>query len=205
MGRTAIVAIGGNSLISDQQHRSVEDQFRASGVTCRHIAEMIEDGWNVVITHGNGPQVGFILIRSEVALDQLHSVPLDSVGADTQGAIGYMLQQNLYNEFLKRGIDRKCCTVVTQCVVDGSDPAFRKPTKPIGPFYSEADAKRKRESEAWDITEIPGKGWRRVVASPMPHRIVEMESIGELIDAGFVVIAVGGGGIPVVEREDGSL
>lgn len=205
MKKTAIVAIGGNSLVSDQEHRSVKDQFTASGITCTHIAEMIEDGWDVVITHGNGPQVGFILLRGEIASGEIHSVPLDSVGADTQGAIGYMLQQNLYNEFLGREIDKKSCTVVTQCVVDRDDPAFRKPTKPIGPVYTEEEAKRKRDDENWDIVEVPGKGWRRVVASPMPLRIVEMESIGSLINAGFLVIAVGGGGIPVVEREDGTL
>ena len=205
MGKTAIVAIGGNSLIADQEHRSVEDQFSISMITCRHISDMVEQGWNVVITHGNGPQVGFILLRSELASHQLHAVPLDSVGADTQGALGYMLQQNLYNEFLKRGIDRKSCTVITQVVVERNDRAFQAPTKPIGPFYTEQEAKRKRDEDDWDIVEVPNKGWRRVVASPQPLRIVEMESIKNLIDGGFIVIAVGGGGIPVVENRDGAL
>jgi len=205
MARTAIVAIGGNSLIADQEHKSVQEQFKISNITCKHIADMIEDGWDVVITHGNGPQVGFILLRSEISAEQIHSVPLDSVGADTQGAIGYMLQQNLYNEFLRRGIDKKCCTVITQCVVDKEDPGFQNPTKPIGPVYTKEDAMNKKESENWDIVEIPNKGWRRVVASPLPLRIVEMESIKKLIRGGFIVIAVGGGGIPVVEDEHGFL
>ncbi len=205
MARTAIVAIGGNSLIADQEHKSVEEQFKISNITCKHIADMIEDGWDVVITHGNGPQVGFILLRSEISSEQIHSVPLDSVGADTQGAIGYMLQQNLYNEFLRRGIDKKCCTVITQCVVDKDDPGFLKPTKPIGPVYTKEDAMNKKESENWDIVEIANKGWRRVVASPLPLRIIEMESIRELIKSGFIVIAVGGGGIPVVQDEQGML
>ena len=205
MAKTAIVAIGGNSLIADQEHKSVEEQFIISNITCRHIADMIEDGWDVVITHGNGPQVGFILLRSEISSEQIHSVPLDSVGADTQGAIGYMLQQNLYNEFLRRGIDKKCCTVITQCVVDKDDPGFQKPTKPIGPVYTKEDAMKKKENENWDIVEIPNKGWRRVVASPLPHRIIEMECINKLIQGGFIVIAVGGGGIPVVEDNDGIL
>jgi len=205
MARTAIVAIGGNSLIADQEHKSVEEQFKISNITCRHIVDMIEDGWDVVITHGNGPQVGFILLRSEISSEQIHSVPLDSVGADTQGAIGYMLQQNLYNEFLQRGIDKKCCTVITQCVVDKDDPGFQNPTKPIGPVYTKEDAMRKKENENWDIVEIPNKGWRRVVASPLPQRIIEMESIRKLIQGGFIVIALGGGGIPVVEAEDGTL
>ncbi|MDP7265769.1 MAG: carbamate kinase, partial [Candidatus Thermoplasmatota archaeon] len=205
MARTAIVAIGGNSLIADQEHKSVEEQFKISNITCKHIVDMIEDGWDVVITHGNGPQVGFILLRSEISSEQIHSVPLDSVGADTQGAIGYMLQQNLYNEFLKRRIDKKCCTVITQCVVDEKDPGFQNPTKPIGPVYTKEDAIKKKESENWDIVEIPNKGWRRVVASPLPRRIIEMESIRELIHGGFIVIAVGGGGIPVVEDNEGIL
>ena len=205
MGKKAIIAIGGNSLIADQEHKTVEDQFSISKVTCRHITDMVEQGWDVVITHGNGPQVGFILLRSELSADQLHTVPLDSVGADTQGALGYMLQQNLYNEFLRRGMNRNSCTVITQVVVERDDPAFQDPTKPIGPIYTEEVAKKKRDEENWDIVEIPNKGWRRVVASPQPLRIVEMESIKSLIDGGFIVIAVGGGGIPVVENSDGAL
>jgi len=199
MARVAVVAIGGNSLIKDKDHQTVPDQFATARETCIHIADMIEQGWEVVITHGNGPQVGFILMRSELASHVLHTVPLDSCGADTQGAIGYMIQQSLGNEFRKRGIQKPVVTVVTQVVVDKDDPAFENPTKPIGPFYDEARAKRCREEEGWHIMEDAGRGWRRVVPSPIPMRIVEQEAIKALIGLGFVVIGVGGGGIPVVE------
>ncbi len=204
MAKVAVVAIGGNSLIKDKDHQTVPDQFAATRETCVHIADMIEQGWEVVITHGNGPQVGFILMRSELASHVLHTVPLDSCGADTQGALGYMIQQSLGNEFEKRGIQKPVVTVVTQVVVDKDDPAFENPTKPIGPFYDEARAKRYRDEEGWHIMEDAGRGWRRVVPSPIPMRIVEQESIKALIGLGFVVIGVGGGGIPVIQ-EDGSL
>ena len=203
-GKVAVVAIGGNSLIKDKQHRSVPDQFNATRETCVHIAGMIEHGWNVVITHGNGPQVGFILLRSEMASHVLHDVPLDSCGADTQGAIGYMIQQSLYNEFSKRGIDRAAVTVVTQVAVDANDPAFQHPSKPIGPFYDKEKAMMFKEDQGWDVVEDSGRGWRRVVPSPLPQRIVERDAIKGLVDRGFVVIGVGGGGIPVVE-ENGQL
>jgi len=204
MAKVAVVAIGGNSLIKDKDHQTVPDQFAATRETCIHIADMIEQGWEVIITHGNGPQVGFILMRSELASHVLHTVPLDSCGADTQGAIGYMIQQSLGNEFQKRGIQKPVATVVTQVVVEKDDPAFGNPTKPIGPFYDEARAKRYRDEGGWHIMEDAGRGWRRVVPSPLPMHIVEQEAIKALIELGFVVIGVGGGGIPVVE-EDGSL
>ncbi len=204
MAKVAVVAIGGNSLIKDKDHQTVPDQFAATRETCVHIADMIEQDWEVVITHGNGPQVGFILMRSELASHVLHTVPLDSCGADTQGALGYMIQQSLGNEFEKRGIQKPVATVVTQVVVDKDDPAFENPTKPIGPFYDQARAKRYRDEEGWHIMEDAGRGWRRVVPSPIPMRIVEQESIKALIGLGFVVIGVGGGGIPVIQ-EDGSL
>ena len=143
-GKVAVVAIGGNSLIKDSQHQTVPDQFAATRETARHIAEMVEMGWNVVVTHGNGPQVGFILLRSELARHALHDVPLDSCGADTQGALGYMIQQCLQNEFRARGLDRQAATLVTQVVVDAHDPAFRHPTKPVGPFYDAEKAERYR-------------------------------------------------------------
>ncbi len=204
MAKVAVVAIGGNSLIKDKDHQTVPDQFAATRETCIHIADMIGRGWEVVITHGNGPQVGFILMRSELASRVLHTVPLDSCGADTQGALGYMIQQSLGNEFEKRGIQKPIVTLVTQVVVDNDDSAFENPSKPIGPFYDEARAKRYRDEEGWRIMEDAGRGWRRVVPSPIPMRIVEQEAIKALIGLGFVVIGVGGGGIPVVE-EDGSL
>jgi len=203
-GKVAVVAIGGNSLIKDKQHRTVADQFNATRETCVHIAGMIEEGWNVVVTHGNGPQVGFILLRSDLAAHVLHTVPLDSCGADTQGAIGYMIQQCLHNEFAKRGINRSAATVVTQVAVDSNDQAFRHPSKPIGPFYDEEKAHAHEAERGWDIVEDAGRGWRRVVPSPIPQRIVERDAIKGLVDQGFIVIAVGGGGIPVIE-EDGQL
>ena len=204
MVEKAVVAIGGNSLIKDQDHQTVPDQFEAIRETCTHVASMIERGWNVVITHGNGPQVGFSLLRSELASHLLHTVPLDSCVADTQGTIGYMIQQSLYNEFKRRGIKKQATTVVTQVLVDKNDLAFQNPTKPIGPFYDEEKAQRYRDEQGWSIKEDAGRGWRRVVPSPIPVRIIEHDVIKTLVDQGVVVIAVGGGGIPVIEK-DGEL
>jgi len=203
--RTAVVAIGGNSLIKDRLHQTVRDQYIAAGETCWHIASMIQDGWNVAIGHGNGPQVGFILRRSELASHELHEVPLDVCGADSQGAIGYALAQNLENDFQRLGLDRHAVCVVTQVEVGADDPAFASPSKPIGSFMDEAEAMRRRDEEGWTVREDAGRGWRRVVASPMPNRIVEIDAIRELIDAGFVVVSVGGGGIPVVANGTGDL
>jgi carbamate kinase len=200
-----VVAVGGNALIKDESHRRVRDQYDAAAEAMGHVANMIADGWRVVITHGNGPQVGFILRRSELSRHELHEVPLDSCGADTQGAIGYMFQKALHNEFKRRGVPLQAVTVVTQVLVDRADPAFQKPTKPIGSFMDEAAARAKMQSEGWTMVEDAGRGWRRVVASPKPQRIVERDAIQSLIDQGFVVIAVGGGGIPVLENEQGDL
>jgi carbamate kinase len=203
-GRTAVIAIGGNSLIKDKYHQTVRDQYIAARETCYHIVNMIRDGWGVAITHGNGPQVGFILRRSELAAHELHEVPLDVCGADTQGAIGYELQQNLYNEFRRYGIDRDAVTLVCQTEVAADDAAFAKPSKPIGSFMDAGQADRRR-AEGWDVVEDADRGWRRVVASPQPLRIVELPSIRRLLAAGTVIIAVGGGGIPVVADESGNL
>lgn len=205
--KLAVVAIGGNALIKDEKHVSVEDQQVALRETAVHIVDMIEAGWNLAIGHGNGPQVGFILRRSEIAakLEGMHEVPLDVCGADSQGAIGYELQQALRNEFFKRKINKKACTIVTQVRVEQSDPAFQKPSKPIGSFMDETEAKRREKEMGWSVVEDAGRGWRRVVASPMPKEIVEFESVKVLLDAGHVVVTVGGGGIPVVERSDGEL
>ena len=200
-----VIAIGGNSLIPDADHKSVQDQYMAAAETDDHIASLVEQGWDVAISHGNGPQVGFILRRSELASSELHEIPLDYCGADTQGAIGYMLQQNLVNDFRQRGIQKSVATVVTQVEVDVNDPAFKSPSKPIGSFMEEEEAMRRRDNEGWDIKEDAGRGWRRVVASPAPKRIVELDVIRQLLDAGVVTIAVGGGGIPVIENESGDL
>jgi len=202
--KTAVVAVGGNSLILDPKHEDVPSQWEAVRETCKHIADMIERGWNLVITHGNGPQVGFILRRNELAEHEVHPTPLDVIGADTQGSIGYMLSQALGNEFQRRGIRRPIAAVVTQVLVDRDDPAFQKPTKGIGGFTSEEKA-RVFEQEGWRVIEDAGRGWRRVIASPIPLKIVELDAIRSLIAQGFVVIAVGGGGIPVIDDGQGGL
>ncbi|MCZ6529585.1 MAG: carbamate kinase [Chloroflexi bacterium] len=205
MNKVAVVAVGGNSLIKDKGRKSVPDQYEAAAESMGHIAGMIEGGWDVVITHGNGPQVGFILRRSELSKHELHEVPLDYCGADTQGAIGYMFQQSLFNEFTRRGIEKQAATVVTQVLVDRNDPAFEAPTKPIGSFMDESTATQRADAEGWVVVEDAGRGWRRVVPSPLPVRIVQQDAIDSLIGDGFVVIAVGGGGIPVVQDEAGNL
>jgi carbamate kinase len=203
-GQRAVVAIGGNSLITDAAHRSVQDQRRAAEETSGHVAQLVAQGLDVVVTHGNGPQVGFILRRSELASHELHEVPLDVCGADTQGSIGYLLQQSLGNHLRRRGIDRGVVTLVTRVEVDPDDPAFARPTKPIGSFM-DADEAARRRAQGWDVVEDAQRGWRRVVASPRPRRIVELAALRTLVDAGFVVIGAGGGGIPVVADADGSL
>ena len=202
--KLAVVAIGGNSLIKDGKHQTVEDQYQAAKETTFHIADMIEAGWDVAIGHGNGPQVGFILRRSEIAakVEGMHEVPLDVCGADSQGAIGYALQQTLQNELYSRGIHKSVATVVTQVLVDKDDDAFKRPTKPIGSFMDEAEAKRRETEMAWKVVEDAGRGWRRVVASPLPEQVVELEAVQALINAGTVVITVGGGGIPVIDVGD---
>lgn len=205
--KIAVIAIGGNSLVKDKSRQSIQDQYQAMTETSYHIADMIEDGWTVAVGHGNGPQVGFVLRRSEIAykVEGVHEVPLDVCGADTQGATGYGLQQNLYNEFLARGIQKPVATVVTQVEVDSNDPAFQNPVKPIGSFMDEAEAMDRKQNDAWDVVEDAGRGWRRVVPSPLPKRVVEEPAIKQLIDGGTCVITVGGGGIPVVADESGKL
>lgn len=202
--KIAVVAIGGNSLIKDKQHQTVEDQYEAARETAHHIAEMIEEGWEVVIGHGNGPQVGFILRRSEIAhkVEGMHEIPLDVCGADSQGAIGYALQQNLQNELHQRGIQKPVTTVVSQVLVDRNDPAFESPSKPIGGFMDQSESQRRASEMGWTVVEDAGRGWRRVVPSPLPKEVVELDAIKALVEAGVTVIAVGGGGIPVVDIGD---
>lgn len=203
----AVIAIGGNSLIKDEAHQTVEDQYQAAKETMRHIADMIEEGWDVAIGHGNGPQVGFILRRSEIAAKAIgmHEVPLDACGADTQGALGYALQQNLYNEFRRRGLRKSVVTVVTQVRVDHDDPAFETPAKPIGSFMDEDEAQMRVDRDGWTVVEDAGRGWRRVVASPMPQEIIELDAVRRLLQDGIITITVGGGGVPVVLNDDGDL
>ena len=202
--RIAVIAIGGNSLIQDNSKKDVSFQWDAVRETCSHIACMIRDGWRVVITHGNGPQVGFILRRAELAAHEVHTVPLDIIGADTQGSIGYMLQQALRNSLHAIGITQNVISLVTQTLVDKNDPAFGKPDKPIGGFLKEEDA-HKFEAEGWKVIMDAGRGWRRVVASPQPLEIIELDAIRMALQNNYVVIAVGGGGIPVVRNDKGEL
>ena len=204
--RTAVVAIGGNSLIRDEKNPTVEHQYESARETCMHIADMIEQGWEVSITHGNGPQVGFILRRSEIAakVAGMHEVPLDVCGADSQGALGYALQQNLQNILYQRGIRKNVATIITQTLVDKDDPAFRNPTKPIGSFMSKEEAQKRIEENGWTVMEDANRGYRRVVPSPLPKEIVELETIQTLISHGIVTITTGGGGIPVIDPGDGN-
>ena len=205
MTKLAVIAVGGNSLIKDDKNVTVEDQMVALQETSHHIADMIEAGWDLAIGHGNGPQVGFILRRSEIAAkaEGMHEVPLDVCGADSQGAIGYEFQQALQNEYHKRGIQKGAATVITQMLVDQKDPAFQKPSKPIGSFMDEAEAKRREKEMGWSVVEDAGRGWRRVVPSPLPKKILELESVKLLLSAGVTVITVGGGGIPVIDQGNG--
>jgi carbamate kinase len=204
--KLAVIAIGGNSLIKDDKNVTVDSQYQAAKETCEHIADMIEQGWEVAIGHGNGPQVGYILRRSEIAAKTagMHEVPLDVCGADSQGAIGYALQQNLQNILYQRGIKKKVVTVITQTLVDKDDPAFKSPTKPIGSFMDEAEAKRRQEEQGWTVVEDAGRGFRRVVASPLPRKLSNSRRFRRLLDVGIITVTVGGGGIPVIDPGDGN-
>jgi carbamate kinase len=206
MSPLAVIAIGGNSLIKDNTHQSIPDEKAAIRETAGHIAEMIVKGWNVVITHGNGPQVGFILLRSELARHVLNqTVPLDVAGADSQGGIGYMIQQALGNELRQRGLPKQTATLVTQTLVDPDDPAMQHPSKPIGLFYNAEEAEQSQREHGWTMIEDAGRGWRRVVPSPHPRRIIESALIESMVRAGVVVISTGGGGIPVIADQNGDL
>ncbi len=201
--RLIVIAIGGNSLIEDKNHVTVAAQYEAARKTAHHIAKLIERGHKVVIVHGNGPQVGYILLRAEYARKILHTVPLDSCVADTQGAIGYQLQRAFYNEFRELGIEKDVVTLVTEVEVDDDDPSFENPTKPIGSFMTEEDALFHQKENGWSVIEDAGRGWRRVVPSPKPKRIIELNTIKKLVASDTLVIAAGGGGIPVVIGKDG--
>ena len=203
--KVAVIAIGGNSLIKDPKRVTVEDQEQALRETAAHVADMVEAGWDVAIGHGNGPQVGYILRRSEIAakVEGMHEVPLDVCGADSQGAIGYEFQQALQNELFRRSIKKNVCTIITQMLVDKNDKAFSNPSKPIGGFMDMAEAQRREKEMGWTVVEDAGRGWRRVVPSPIPKQIVELDSVKALINAGVIVITVGGGGIPVIDAGRG--
>jgi carbamate kinase len=204
-GQLAVLAVGGNALIHDRDHESIPDQYEMVTRIAVEIAGMIEAGWNVVVTHGNGPQVGFILRRSEISINEVPPVPMDYAGADIQGAVGWMFVRALRNEFRRRGMPRQAVAVVTQTVVDRADPAFADPSKPIGSHMDEAKAKRLAKKYHWTVREDAGRGWRRVVPSPKPQAIIETEVIRHMASGGYVVVACGGGGIPVLEDERGDL
>ncbi|MGM8211882.1 carbamate kinase [Virgibacillus sp. W0430] len=202
MRKLVIVAIGGNALVKDNNHQSVQDQYEKVCETVTQIADMVEEGYEVVVTHGNGPQVGFGLRRSEIAneVKGMANVPLVNCVADTQGGIGYQIQQALGNEFVKRGINKQVASIITQVEVNPDDPKFKQPSKPIGSFYTEQQTNELlKKHPDWTVIEDSGRGYRRVVPSPMPVNIVEKDAIKTLIKSGYVVIAAGGGGIPVVK------
>ena len=204
--RTAVVAIGGNALVPDNKHGSIADQFVAAGRISREVAAMVAGGWTVVVTHGNGPQAGFILRRSDIVARIDVNIPrigLDVAVADSQGGIGYIVSGALTNELRAAGIDRTVVAVITHTVVDAGDRAFTHPTKPIGSWFDNDEMKELQAKEGWAMVEDSGRGWRRVVASPRPKRIVELDAIAGLVRQGFIVIAAGGGGIPVVEESGG--
>ncbi|MDA4114511.1 MAG: carbamate kinase [Thaumarchaeota archaeon] len=198
-----LVALGGNAILQHQEKGTAEEQFVNVRTACKHLVEIIEQGHRVTITHGNGPQVGDILLKDELAKDTLPPMPLDVCGAESQGMIGYMIQQSLRNELQKAGVSSQVATVLTEMVVDASDQAFKFPTKPIGPFYTSTEASHIREERGWILVEDSGRGYRRVVPSPRPQTVLQAQVIRELTDAGIIVIAAGGGGVPVVSTEDG--
>ena len=201
----AVLAIGGNALIRDRKHESIPNQYDMVCALAEDLAGMLESGWNIVVTHGNGPQVGFILRRSELSIAEVPPVPMDYAGADIQGAVGYMFVKALRNVFKRRRIKREAVAVVTQTVVDRNDPAFANPLKPIGSHMDEARAKQLAAKYRWTVREDAGRGWRRVVPSPQPKAIIETGVIRALANQGYVVVACGGGGIPVIEDENGDL
>jgi carbamate kinase len=204
MNPVTVIAVGGNSLIRSKDRSSFADQLATTADTCRSIADVVETGHDVVVTHGNGPQVGFILIRSHLARNRLPEVPFDACNAQTQAEIGYMIQQSLGNEFKRRGIRKPVVTIVTQVVVDAADPAFSSPSKPVGPFYTKGEAAKLEKDLGWAMREDAGRGFRRLVPSPRPVEVIEKPEVECLLRSGAVVVACGGGGIPVI-RQNGAL
>jgi carbamate kinase len=199
---TAVVAIGGNSLVRAGERGTLEEQRRNLQATCEGLAAVIAAGFRTVVTHGNGPQVGQALLRSELAADQAVPLPLDVCVAETQASIGYLLQQTLQETFERRGLRRPVVTMVTQVLVSRRDPAFHNPTKPVGPFYTREEAERRRDTLRWQMVEDAQRGYRRLVPSPQPREIIELPAIQAALASGALVIACGGGGIPVVFRRD---
>lgn len=200
-----LVSLGGNAILKHGQKGTVEEQTANVQNTAKHLGVLLRKGVRIAITHGNGPQVGNILLQNEMAKDTLPSMPLDVCGAQSQGMIGYMLQRALRGELESGGTKLQVTTIVSQTLVDADDPAFKNPTKPVGPFYSETEAQHLRDSRGWHIISDSGRGYRRVVPSPIPLDILEKETIIRLFEAGTVVIGVGGGGVPVIREKNGRL
>lgn len=198
-----LVALGGNAILQHKDTGTAEEQFANVGMTCRQLVQLLRQGHQISVTHGNGPQVGDILLQNEIAENTLPAMPLDVCGAESQGLIGYMMQQSFDNELKAVGLDRSIVTVLTQTLVDANDLAFKNPSKPIGPYYSAMEASKLRQEKGWTIINDSGRGYRRVVPSPQPKEIVEGKLIRNLFDKGAVVISTGGGGIPVVRSDDG--
>ena len=202
---SVVIGVGGNSLITSADRQSIAHQYEAVEKTVRNIVDAHEEGWDIVLTHGNGPQVGFVLERSEIAAQDVITVPIDYAVADIQGAVGYMFGRAFDNEYDIRNIKKSAVAIITRVIVDPFDAAFRDPNKPIGPFFDEEKANERTHKFGWSVKEDPGKGWRRVVASPRPLEIVELDQILDLINRGYTVIACGGGGIPVSRSKNGEL
>jgi carbamate kinase len=195
-----VVAVGGNSLIMDKNRKTIPDQFDAVKETSRHLADMIEEGWEMVITHGNGPQVGNLLMQNALAREVVPDLPLDVLVAQTEGSLGYILQQELLNELRRHDVRKSVVTMITQVVVDADDPAFRQPSKPVGPFYAKAEIEALQQRfPSWQVAEDAGRGYRRIVPSPFPQRIVQSPMIRSLAYAGNIVLALGGGGVPIAK------
>lgn len=205
MSKRLVIAVGGNALIADKDHQSESDQNEQVRKTCAHIIPLIVAGHEVVITHGNGPQVGFILQRSEMCSEKLSRIPINTAGAQTQGAIGYYFVQNLKNLLQSNNLEQSVCALVTQTLVNKNDESFQKPSKPIGSFWSQTEAIQMQKQYGWIMKEDAGRGYRRVVASPMPLEILEKDIIQKLIADKTIVIAGGGGGVPVIKDEQGQL
>ncbi len=198
--KIVVIAVGGNALIKDANRNSIADQFEAAEQTAKMVVRLVKEGWRVVLTHGNGPQVGFALRRSELAAKELAPVPMDYAIANTQGTIGYMFQKAFYEAFAQEGMDVPVATVITQTIVSKDDVAFLNPSKPIGAFYEEEVAKHLAQEMGWTVMEDSGRGWRRCVPSPAPLELVEFRQIKKLSEDGYLVIACGGGGMPVVRE-----
>ena len=206
-GRRLVIALGGNAIIPAGQEGTYEQQTAITGETMKQVARLAADGNHVVMTHGNGPVVGNIVLRNDAGMS-IHGIPVMPMfvcGADSQGGLGYMLQQSLQNALSEIGLDIPVATVVTQVLVDRGDPAFADPVKPIGPFYDEEEARLLRDENGWTIVRDAGRGWRRVVPSPVPKEVIEWEAIRTLVDAGVLTIATGGGGVPVIRNDEGLL